>query len=126
MMKNNQLAERIAQRVKIAQMRLDRDRRTRFRLSAQGRSVAENDAIDSVGERRSRTADALLIEREYRERVIAAIREFTPDKRYRELIIRFLILGESTKQIAHDLQIVYQSARRKVMFAKRYLQRVLR
>ncbi|MEP3480857.1 MAG: hypothetical protein ABJZ55_16535 [Fuerstiella sp.] len=121
----SEISKRIAGRVKIAKKRLERDRKTRFRLASKKRSVAEGYCVSWLCDRKPQTGIGSLLAMEKRKEIESAIDRFTTNERYRELIRRRLFDGESIKDSAEDLGVVYQSARRKMMEAKRFLQAVL-
>lgn len=122
---SSEISKRIAGRVKIAKRRLERDRKTRFRLASKKRSVAEGYRVSWLCDRKPKSGISALMAKEKRKEIESAIDQFTTNERYRELIRRRLFDGEPIKDCAEDLGIVYQSARRKMMEAKRFLQAIL-
>lgn len=123
---NKEIVKRIQGLVKLAQRRLDHDRRTHFGLATKRRGVEHGYCLSQIRSReRHPNQGRQLMATERRSDIESAIDEFTTDQRYRELIRRRLLEEESIKECAEELGIRYQSARRKMMHAMAFLQRRL-
>jgi len=102
-------------------MRLSRSRRTRSGLASRTRRVAGEFRSGDIACHRSPQAAAALEEQELSHEVRRLIRKFTRSVRWVRLLDRRLLFDDQIKRLAEEYDVPFQSARRKVMHARRFI-----
>lgn len=116
------IERRILSMLKYSALREKHNLNTHYGLAGGKRKVS--DGLPD-GEIRSRLSSTDPASRLIYQTLVEELREhvacFTSDQRYVTLIERRLLLDESIKDLAEELKIPYQSARRKVSQARWFL-----
>ncbi len=119
---NDNIKQRLRGRVRIAKMRLSRARRTRNGLASSTRRVAgEFPSGDIACHRSPRSGATSLEEQELADEIRRLIRQFTRNVRWIRLLDQRLLFDNQIKQLAAEMDVPCQSARRKVMYARRFI-----
>lgn len=118
---NDNIKQRLRGRVRIAKMRLSRARRTRNGLASSTRRVAGQLPSGDIACHRSPRSAADLEEEELSHEIRRLIRKFTRSVRWVRLLDRRLLFDDQIKRLAEEYDVPFQSARRKVMRARRFI-----
>ncbi|APZ94547.1 hypothetical protein [Fuerstiella marisgermanici] len=120
---NDNIKQRLRGRVRIAKMRLSRARRTRNGLATSQRRVAgEFPGGDIACSRSRQSVGSALAAEELADELRRLIRRFTRNVRWTWLLERRLIFDDQIKRLAAEIGVPNQSARRKVMQARRFVE----
>lgn len=122
MANENEIEKKLQSLVKWSYRRIQHDRKTNYGLATKNRSVSAEFPDTEIRCRSSTTApDVRMRHEELLAAFYDALRGITTDGQFMTLVERRLLHTDRYADLAEELDFLPQSARRKVMLARRHL-----